>query len=256
MGLNFADFPSLGDDEGAGNEGLKFLGTDKLTPETTAKLSEAAETKQVALTKGQRSAVTRRINKAKKAGPGAIEALLLEADAAPEVETSQMIVAALRPTFPAAQDYSNQLIDKIVPEQTGMESWAAAEAQGELEVDPSGKPANEAGAKLDAGKVDMAQILASFARALFAVGSVGQFGAEKYSYEGFLEVEHGVHRYSSAGIRHFLKQFIEGPIDSDSKMHHLSHEAWNALAKLELYCREHNISGEFKVIPQAEFVQE
>jgi hypothetical protein len=218
--LNINNFPPLVDEDGSADEGLKFLGSSQLGPEATKGLQSLGQAQEAKakLTKGQRSAVTRKINAAKKQGWEAVEALLMDAEADPDSEASKMVVEAL-----------------------GDHHRASGES------DPSGLTASTPGAKLDSGKVDMAQILSSFPRALFAVGSVGLFGAEKYSFEGWLEVSQGVHRYSSAGIRHFLKQFIEGPIDSDSKMHHLAHEAWNSLAKLELYCRENNIDGQFEV---------
>lgn len=105
------------------------------------------------------------------------------------------------------------------------------------EVDPNGIGQHEAGAKLDSGKVDMALIFDGMPRALIAVGEVGTFGAAKYTRDGWQSVPEGERRYRAAQDRHRLKRFYEGEYDSDSKLLHLSHAAWNALAELELLLR-------------------
>lgn len=221
--LSLDQFPLLNDYEDDTGPGATYLGSSTLTPETLKKVADAVETK----TRGQKAAETRRKNREAKAKEQA------------EKESGGSAEAGFYPPVTPVSLQSNNGFPFVA---------GTGHAQGATgEVDPSGKDAHEAGAKLDAGKVDMAVILASFPRALFAVGSVGQFGAAKYSLDGWLEVAEGVHRYTAADIRHLLKQFIEGPIDTDSKLHHMAHEAWNSLAKLELYCREHELTGEFKV---------
>lgn len=102
------------------------------------------------------------------------------------------------------------------------------------EVDPTGRGQHEAGAKLDSGKVDMALIFDGMPRALLAVGEVATFGAAKYTRNGWMSVPEGERRYRAAQDRHRLKRFTEGEYDSDSKLLHLAHAAWNALAELEL----------------------
>lgn len=106
------------------------------------------------------------------------------------------------------------------------------------EHDPNGLDSSSPGAKLDAGKVLAAQILAQFPRALHGVAEVGSFGARKYSMGGWQHVENGFARYEDAQFRHFLKRNMGETVDPDSKLDHLKHEAWNALAKLELYLRD------------------
>lgn len=101
------------------------------------------------------------------------------------------------------------------------------------EVDPNGLQQNEAGAKLDSGKTDMALIFDGMPRALMAVGQVATFGAAKYSRDGWKSVLGGEQRYRAAGDRHRLKRMFEGVTDNDSKLLHLAHEAWNKLAELE-----------------------
>lgn len=101
------------------------------------------------------------------------------------------------------------------------------------EQDPTGKAPSEPGAKLDAGKPDVALVFDGFARALIEVAKVSTYGAQKYSRNGWMLVPDGINRYRSAGDRHRLKAAIE-PVDTDTGLLHLAHEAWNRLAELEL----------------------
>jgi hypothetical protein len=110
------------------------------------------------------------------------------------------------------------------------------------EHDPSGKPANAPGAKLDAGKIRPSLIFGGMPRALQEVARVGTYGAQKYSENGWQHVENGIVRYTDAMDRHRLKECIEGPYDLDALKEgwhilHASQIAWNALARLELMLR-------------------
>ena len=105
------------------------------------------------------------------------------------------------------------------------------------ELDPTGRDAHTPGAKLDAGKVRPALVLGGFARALLAVSAVGTYGASKYTANGWMTVPNGEERYADAQLRHWLKSCIGETTDSDTDLLHLAHEAWNALAKLDLHIR-------------------
>lgn len=107
-----------------------------------------------------------------------------------------------------------------------------------FEATPDGKSQHEDGAKLDKGKNRVAMVEGQFARALSAVYQVGTDGAAKYTDGGWLWVENGFARYSDAEGRHRLKRAMGETRDPDSGSLHLAHEAWNSLAKLELYLRE------------------
>lgn len=107
------------------------------------------------------------------------------------------------------------------------------------ESDPTGRQPGEPGAKLDAGKSPIRRgLLEYFPRACLAVAEVSAHGAEKYSWNGWETVPDGVNRYGDAMVRHSCKAVIEGPRDADSGLLHAAHEAWNALARLELMLRE------------------
>ena len=106
------------------------------------------------------------------------------------------------------------------------------------EKDPSGLCAHAPGAKLDGDKPDMDLVLGAFSRALIEVAKVGTFGAKKYTSNGWLSVPNGISRYTSAELRHYAYEEIEGPVDRDSGLLHKAHKAWNALAALELELRK------------------
>jgi hypothetical protein len=112
-----------------------------------------------------------------------------------------------------------------------------------IETDPTGKGQHEPGAKVDAGKVRPALVLGGFARALLAVSAVGTFGAAKYTDNGWVSVPKGQERYDDAQMRHWLKEKAGECIDKDSGLEHQAHEAWNALAKLDLMIREREANG-------------
>ena len=106
------------------------------------------------------------------------------------------------------------------------------------EADPHGKDQHTPGAKVDAGKVRMHLITGGMARAITEVAKIGTFGASKYTDNGWIAVPDGFRRYEDAQQRHAAKRHMGETNDSDSGLLHLAHEAWNALAKLDLYIRE------------------
>jgi hypothetical protein len=113
-----------------------------------------------------------------------------------------------------------------------------AQAVEKFELAEDTVDAHVPGAKLDAGKPQPLLIERDMANALAAVVEVATFGAKKYSPGGWLQVADGFNRYSDAEARHRNKRHRGETHDDDSKLLHLQHEAWNALAKLELYLRE------------------
>lgn len=106
-----------------------------------------------------------------------------------------------------------------------------------VESDPSGLNAHAPGAKLDAGKPRPGLVLGGFARALLAVTRIGSYGAIKYTDNGWMEVSNGVERYDDAKLRHWLYEKSGIECDPDTNELHAAHEAWNALARLDLIIR-------------------
>lgn len=117
-----------------------------------------------------------------------------------------------------------------------LEEIVNSEKAKKNEQDPYGKDAKEAGAKLGQGKPDL-RLLLDFAPALIEVTKVLMHGVEKYSEGGWVETPDGFNRYTSAMIRHLLKE-KEGMIDKDSGLLHASQVAWNALARLTFLLRK------------------
>lgn len=113
------------------------------------------------------------------------------------------------------------------------------------ESDPTGRKPKEPGAKLDAGKPPIEKgFLSYFPNAVAAVAEVSQFGASKYSWNGWETVPDGVERYSDALARHLVAEARDAGFenrhtarDADSGLLHAAHAAWCAMAKLELILR-------------------
>lgn len=93
--------------------------------------------------------------------------------------------------------------------------------------------------KYDAGKPCVWRgVIRYFPRALWGVAETSTFGANKYAWNGWEDVVDGYARYQDARFRHSLKEAMGEEEDPDSKLLHLKHDAWGALAALELYLRE------------------
>lgn len=109
-----------------------------------------------------------------------------------------------------------------------------------IEKDPHGLTPHEPGAKLDDGKNRLGLVFHGFARALWAVGEIGTYGAGKYTPNGWCQAPDGIERYTDAMYRHLLQEAMGEILDKDSNLHHSAHTAWNALARLELMLRTEN----------------
>lgn len=96
------------------------------------------------------------------------------------------------------------------------------------------------GIKYDSDKAQPALVLETMARALTAVSEVGTFGAKKYSADNWLQVPDALGRYCNAKHRHMLAAATGETHDPESGLLHAAHEAWNALASLELMLRAAN----------------
>ena len=79
-----------------------------------------------------------------------------------------------------------------------------------------------------------------FPRAIESVAAVSTFGANKYAWNGWQNVDNGFERYSDAMVRHLLREGQGEVLDLDSGLLHAAHVAWGALARLELMLREEN----------------
>ena len=89
----------------------------------------------------------------------------------------------------------------------------------------------EEGTKFDDGKPRLGEMIQDFRKPLLEVCKVWEFGAKKYKKSNWKKVENGEDRYTNALARHFAAEMEEG-IDTETKLHHAIHVAWNALARL------------------------
>lgn len=96
------------------------------------------------------------------------------------------------------------------------------------------------GMKYDGNKQIANVLFEDFPNALSAVVDIATFGAKKYKRNSWKTVPDAVTRYGDALVRHQLAIGKGEEFDPESKLPHLAHFAWNALAILELYMAAHN----------------
>lgn len=101
------------------------------------------------------------------------------------------------------------------------------------------------GVKHNSSKLPMSKLFKQFPRALQAVVLVSCYGHLKYKdtdvdWLNFTRVEGGSETFFDADIRHQLDREIYGEHD-ESGLPHIFHEAFDKLAKCELWIRENEI---------------
>ena len=95
------------------------------------------------------------------------------------------------------------------------------------------------GKKYDSGKSMVGTLCRVFPRALLGVGQCIAFGTKKYPKpDNWKLVDGAFTRYQDSMMRHYLKFLAGQEKDSETKLLHLKHMVWNALAVLELYLME------------------
>lgn len=95
------------------------------------------------------------------------------------------------------------------------------------------------GKKYDSGKSMVGTLCRVFPRALLGVGQCITFGTKKYPKpDNWKLVDGAFTRYQDSMMRHYLKFLAGQEKDSETKLLHLKHMVWNALAVLELYLME------------------
>lgn len=110
------------------------------------------------------------------------------------------------------------------------------DVESERKVKPYDLTDDGTGKKYDSGKPMVGTLCRVFPHALLAVGQCIEFGTHKYPKpDNWKLVEEAFTRYQDSMMRHYLKHQAGEVMDSETKLPHLSHMAWNALAILELY---------------------
>lgn len=95
------------------------------------------------------------------------------------------------------------------------------------------------GKKYDSGKSMVGTLCRVFPRALLGIGQCIAFGTKKYPKpDNWKLVDGAFTRYQDSMMRHYLKFLAGQDKDSETKLLHLKHMVWNALAILELYLME------------------
>ena len=103
----------------------------------------------------------------------------------------------------------------------------------------SAEAAQRGAIKYDAGKSPIYRGgLSYFPAAIRAVATVSGFGASKYAWNGWRDVDDGFNRYSDAMVRHLSYESEGEDLDPDSGLLHAAHVAWNALARLEFLLKQ------------------
>lgn len=96
------------------------------------------------------------------------------------------------------------------------------------------------GLKFDGEKPMVGTLVNVFPMALMQIGACIKFGTTKYpDPNNWKKVEGAERRYQDALMRHLCKMNAGFEIDNETKLPHLTHVAWNALAILELYLMKH-----------------
>lgn len=99
---------------------------------------------------------------------------------------------------------------------------------------------NSKGRKYDGSKPLAGTFINVFPRSILAIGAVILKGKEKYpDPNNWKKVEGAKVRYQESLMRHLVKHNMGILLDEESRLPHLVHVAWNALAILEL-----NLMGE------------
>ncbi len=111
--------------------------------------------------------------------------------------------------------------------------------EAEEKKEDGGKREDE-GKKYDSNKPMVGTLCRVFPNALLAIGNCIEFGTHKYpDPANWQKVDGAFLRYQDSIMRHYLKFLAGQERDSETNLLHLSHMAWNTLAILELYLKEH-----------------
>lgn len=83
------------------------------------------------------------------------------------------------------------------------------------------------------------------------VVEVYTFGAQKYAPNSWQNLEDGYNRYKAAMLRHLTAHEKGETIDTDSKLPHLAHVAWNAIALMHFSMKERSVVFDVKCNDEA-----
>lgn len=93
---------------------------------------------------------------------------------------------------------------------------------------------NEEGVKYDDGKPLAGDMIMIFPHALMGVAKCIEWGSHKYPQtDNYIRLKNGYKRYMNGIMRHLLKMMLGQEYDDETKLPHIYHVCWNALAICE-----------------------
>lgn len=93
---------------------------------------------------------------------------------------------------------------------------------------------NEEGIKYDDGKPLAGDMIMIFPHALMGVAKCIEWGSHKYPQtDNYIRLKNGYKRYMNGIMRHLLKMMLGQQYDDETKLPHIYHVCWNALAICE-----------------------
>lgn len=93
---------------------------------------------------------------------------------------------------------------------------------------------NEEGVKYDDGKPLAGDMIMIFPHALMGVAKCIEWGSHKYPQtDNYIRLKNGYKRYMNGIMRHLLKMMLGQQYDDETKLPHIYHVCWNALAICE-----------------------
>ncbi len=101
-------------------------------------------------------------------------------------------------------------------------------------VDGNTEDHNEEGVKYDDGKPLAGDMIMIFPHALMGVAKCIEWGSHKYPQtDNYIRLKNGYKRYMNGIMRHLLKMMLGQQYDDETKLPHIYHVCWNALAICE-----------------------
>ena len=105
---------------------------------------------------------------------------------------------------------------------------------GGLDLQCSMEEHNEEGVKYDDGKPLAGDMIMIFPHALMGVAKCIEWGSHKYPQtDNYIRLKNGYKRYMNGIMRHLLKMMLGQQYDDETKLPHIYHVCWNALAICE-----------------------
>ena len=100
---------------------------------------------------------------------------------------------------------------------------------------------NEEGIKYDNGKPLAGDMIMIFPHALMGVAKCIEWGSHKYPQtDNYIRLKNGYKRYMNGIMRHLLKMMLGQQYDDETKLPHIYHVCWNALAICEHWFKDRN----------------